>query len=550
MGLVSIPLVRTVRRLVDVTTVVSPASRLRGGSELDTRRAFLEASGRRVRGERSIVEEMAMNVVREPQSVFRVIPEPIVDLARFAGEVDADTRVRNALENTFGVPAEEAPPLPGSTSTGSVPVVVVPVVISAVEVHQHVVDEIVDIEVVRERQVASVVRTDRTNERKHLTPGSCVTVDRVARVERVVFFLLAAHVVRGEGSARALDEVEDSPVETVDVEIHVVAMSRRLAHVRDRVLRPLVADHHSATPLPAVPVDPRVVVVSTQNQCIETLDGRVREERVTQARRSVVALEQQAKRVLGRAIRVATGATENSHAAVNLEALAAIGVDQLGGASALPADAFSRRVRVDSARTEQIVDVRNDGHHGQRDESFTNALGRARDAHDLGIHLVVDTRSRSPAVRKTRGSPWLGEHVLGKDVRVRLDARRKEPVAQTDRAKRHGRSKCGAGDLDRLGIDEAVSGCRLAAVESVTDFDAWSTRSDLERERLHEDTAFRGEGQVLDERREHDVVVHVAGSRRREVADVSGTRETVGMIRALVGKLVEQRERGGAVIRT
>ena len=92
------------------------------------------------------VEEVPVKVIGEAEAEFSVLAQSGICPARTVVGVRIHFVCRDPLEYSFRVPAEEMELAAIFTAPGRIPVVVGPVVVGAIDVHDHVVDEIRHIE--------------------------------------------------------------------------------------------------------------------------------------------------------------------------------------------------------------------------------------------------------------------------------------------------------------------------------------------------------------------------------------------------------------------
>ena len=143
-----------------------------------------------------------------------------VESARVASAGDACTVGRWIAadpKHPFGIPAEEVVARPGRAPPGGCPIVIGPIRVGHIEIHQQVVDEVRDVEVLGEVRVGRVGRHPRTGNGEQLLPGCGVACNPLIRRARIVFFFFAAQVAGGECVVAFLANVVNSPVQAVDV---------------------------------------------------------------------------------------------------------------------------------------------------------------------------------------------------------------------------------------------------------------------------------------------------------------------------------------------
>ena len=230
-----------------------------------------------------------------------------------------------ARDDELGVPAEELVAGASFSPAAGVPIVSIPVIVAEVEVEQHVVDEVVDVEQFADPGVACGRGDSGIGDAHHPVPVRQVAVDRGGDILNIVILSFPISVGCHERSRGSLVEIVEAPVEAVDVEMHETSMGRGLAHGELRVADELVPQVLGPGVLVPMPVGPRVIEKGAQDDRVELI-GRVRalglgfKEGVAQLARSVVTFEQQPEGML-REIWRAAGASLDPDSAVDLEAL-------------------------------------------------------------------------------------------------------------------------------------------------------------------------------------------------------------------------------------
>ena len=89
---------------------------------------------------------MLVDPVGEEKAPLGALPEAVEDLGGSVVVVDPDAVDVDVLEHVLGIPAEEAEHPPRCSSASGVPIVMRPVVVAGVEVHEHIIGDIEDIE--------------------------------------------------------------------------------------------------------------------------------------------------------------------------------------------------------------------------------------------------------------------------------------------------------------------------------------------------------------------------------------------------------------------
>ncbi len=295
-----------------------------------------------------------MQTVRKEQSIFRVASQRPVRLAHLAGIGIGDLvhaqRGSRGEHDVLAVPAVELETGARVRAVPRQPVVVPgPVPVARPHVDDHVVD------IVGQVQQAGVIapagsvdvqtlellegcegRARLLAQREHLVERGPITLfDGEARVfEHVPVVFLAAVVGAGEGTVRALAGVVESPVQAVDVEVHEHS-------VRSRVARVVLEISHELVPRELgirLVAGPSVAVVGARSQDdrVELLGRVLAKQGIPKLRRAVLALEPQAERMFPACAGLAEVRALDLNAAVDLETLRAIGVDQFDRAGSLP----------------------------------------------------------------------------------------------------------------------------------------------------------------------------------------------------------------------
>ena len=187
-----------------------------------------------VRHQRPAVVEVLVDPVGEAQAEFGIgsqgAIEPcglvvVVEPGAVAAEDDVEIGLRRrrvvlvARDDELGVPAEELVAGASCSPAAGVPIVPIPVIVAEVEVEEHIVDEIVDVEQLANPGVAGRRGDSRVGDVHHPVPVREVAVDGGGDVLGVVIFTLPISVGSHEGGRGALVEVVETPVETVEVEV-------------------------------------------------------------------------------------------------------------------------------------------------------------------------------------------------------------------------------------------------------------------------------------------------------------------------------------------
>ena len=127
--------------------VVPPSRGLGNDRLINAVEPGLIACGRLFRGQHSVVEKVSVNPVSKQHLVFLVAFQALVEACRAGRIVFCDRIVVDSLEHMLSVPTMESPAaLRVVVVGGGIPVLVRPVGVADVEVDQHVVDKVGDIE--------------------------------------------------------------------------------------------------------------------------------------------------------------------------------------------------------------------------------------------------------------------------------------------------------------------------------------------------------------------------------------------------------------------
>ena len=340
-------------------------------------------------------------------------------------------------------------------------------------------------------------------------------------------------MVSSEGSAGALDQVEDPPVEPADVEMDKAPIAARLAHGEGGILGELVAQQHGPAALPPIPVNPGVVVIRPEHQGVEAVYRGFLEEIVLQPRPAVIALEQEAEGML-RDLGIAAGATENPDTTIDLEAFLSIGPDQLNRAAPLPAHALPPGVRVQSPRTENIVNLCDNRQGRQRTQTFPDTLGIGRVACNLRIHLVVCPRSPTPVRWKSSRIGGLAQDVVREDIAVRGNLRGQVAILVGSRSKRDhcpGGAPC---NLNGPGIELSPGRVRNLPIQRVVNPRALRGAQKLQLERLRVEATLMAQDGVLYKGNPHlGIGIHPVGTGHKEITKTATGPSSIGMVGTL-----------------
>ena len=240
-----------------------------------------------------------------------------------------------------------------------------------------------------------------------------------------------------------------------------------------------------------------------------------------------------------------------AHAALDVPAGSAAGIDPLDAHLPLRGDAPELRVVVDATRhAEERIDRARHADGRQREQPVGHAVAGERGAHDIRIHPVI-RRAPRPVHRVAGLGGGLREHLAREDEGVRVGVRRAKAgaalvsdgadvcgAAHGDSGTRRGGGICG-GDLS------AVRRRRVAAVERVGDGRAGRRAGDRDILRRGVKAALRQEDGVGDEAGEARGVrqagrrrVHIdVGRRRGGRAAQLGIEEEIRAARGVVQRV-------------
>ena len=315
------------------------------------------------------MEEVLVGAIGEADPEFAMVLEIIEDEGPVQGSAVAGGAGGGlVLEDSLGVPAVEAPGGVGAASARHAPVVPgFQIGVAAKVLGDDEVDVIVDVEDGLDLGPGAARIGD---DRFHGVEGTGLLRGGSARIQPEHFVVLVPVVGCVVVVFEALVEVEDAPVDAVDVEVHEVALPAvGIAHVDHAVTRPLVADHGGTGALGAAAVDPRVVVHGPQVDAVESRDGGPIKDGVVEFPGPVEVAEAQAEGVLDGFARRAAGAALQLASAVDLEP--GLDVDAIGHGVGMEVfsgdgsfDVAVLGVEVDSVRTKEVVLLARDRESG------------------------------------------------------------------------------------------------------------------------------------------------------------------------------------------
>src|SRR5260221_4835702 len=121
---------------------------------------------------------------------------------------------------------------------------------------------------------------------------------------------------------------------------------------------------------------------------------------------------------------IATGATMDTDAAIDVESSSTVGINQLRGSGPFPREASRKRVGIDpAAGAEKVVSVGGDANSGDREQCVGEAVTRQGVIH----YSRVEGKVCRSSVRPGRGHPgWpdLVRYLSRKQVCLRIDVSR------------------------------------------------------------------------------------------------------------------------------
>ena len=292
---------------------ITPAGRLRHHGRVNLVGPHRKAGPGGNRRQRAVVEEMLLNVVGHTKTKLRIGAELLPQILRVAlsntptggRSVRSGPILGHIQQGVFGIMGRKPEPamMPGPIAL-SIPVVGrrVPeevrnrrIEITAVKNHQHVVDEVVDIEQVfvsgvlgsvgiatLEFEIGRSVRESRFGGVIKTSPGIHVPVRGVDGVRprldlNDVVVVFVAAVVGGRISRfGALTTIVEAPVLAIDVQVVVVPPLPLSPHVELAIPAELIANEN---PLGIPLKTPRVVLKGAKVEGVKFISARIAEER-------------------------------------------------------------------------------------------------------------------------------------------------------------------------------------------------------------------------------------------------------------------------------
>ncbi len=236
---------------------------------------------------------MLVDPVGEEQAPFRALPQAAVGFRRRVVVVHSDAVDVDILEHVLGIPAEEAKDASRHSAPSRIPVVMRPVVVARVEVHQHVVRQVEHIKVLLEGVVVRERSQPGSYPGHHGVPRRGITIDYGAAVvaEDVPFVLVAAKVLFAIAVVRAFVYVEDAPEEAVEKDRAEPAAGGEGTHGQLQVADKHVADVLAADPLVVAWVGEGQVEVRIEDEIVKAVDRRAGEEVIVQLALAIGAPE-------------------------------------------------------------------------------------------------------------------------------------------------------------------------------------------------------------------------------------------------------------------
>ena len=136
-------------------------------------------------------------------------------------------------------------------------------VVAGVEAEHHVVEVVVDIDVLGERGIVGGVGHSRS-------PCAAIPVDRPAAVDRLIVVFLSSEILRQEAGIESLANMVEAGVFAVDVEVGVATVGHKMAHLQLCFVHPSIARILSGL----AEVEHRVVASGAEGEGVVRLGGR------------------------------------------------------------------------------------------------------------------------------------------------------------------------------------------------------------------------------------------------------------------------------------
>ena len=487
---------------------VAPPRRFGDHGGVDLRGGLVEQRLDALGRQRALVEERVLDRVGEPQSVFvvghQLLMQPLrVEIVRRRLVIGVVVRtvavLAHVAERVFGVVLEEPEAL-ASGAVADAEEVVRPAVVeneiadrgvqvAAVDRNHHVIDQVVDIDQHRQVRVVDARRieplhgevVDVVDERRRdavggagdrggpqLVPRVGVAVDGldafeiVARFDDVVVPCVAAEIRFGVIGVGPFLGLEHAPVLAVEIQVEPRASGVRLAQFALGAAGEQFGDE---VVVGIAGGRPGIVLGGPQVELFEGRHAAVAVDRVIQFALAVRPAEVKLEGVFRVEI-VAAVTAADSQPRVNLEPGRAVRVDPLGRCRAFPIATVLAGVAVDAnLGVEQVVQVGADRDRRDRPQRVFDGR-RPLGVDHVRVHPVIDfvgVPRRGPTGRRLIVVA-LRQHVVQKQVRPR-DAGGRHPIGAerrgaNDRRRRH---------VQRPGINGAAGRRRFAAVGRVPD---------------------------------------------------------------------------------
>ena len=420
---------------------LTPASRLAYYGQSQLIHAFVEQLRDRFRSERAAIVKMFVQPICDRLPKFRVVQALLPDPLRIAPGILVARRIRagpvfvDFQKRMLGIPDVVAEPLVPVSIADAVPIVGRTirterrdwgVQIASIKNHEHVVDQVVDIEehlIVRVACAIGIVAKNPLVGGIRLEAGLADFPKPLPRIERAVggkqpvlrvalaFALAAAdldHVkvillaleIRGtKRGFGALDHVEQPPVVAVDVQVTVMPACSRLAKRELHVAVELVAHERAAR---IIAQAPRVIAKCPQVDVVKLLRGVLAKHRILQLGRAVFAAEKETKRVLGVGGHPAEPSA-NSHATIFLKTGLPVRADHFQRTRAFPLTTIVFCVGKNAGLlVEQVVHLHHKRVTRKRTQPVKNLILVTLVIDHTLIHPVVHV-IESPLVRETVG---------------------------------------------------------------------------------------------------------------------------------------------------
>ena len=157
---------------------ISPTSRLGDQWQFKSVDPFFELVGDVARGEHTVVEKVSVNAVRKAQTILSIVSELFVEAGRPVCEILVGLIIRGTAECAFRVPYKDAPAVIACFSPRCLEVVIIPVVITIIEIDEKVIDQVVDIDQLFHRGIFCCSGESGLGLAEHGIPGGKISVDR------------------------------------------------------------------------------------------------------------------------------------------------------------------------------------------------------------------------------------------------------------------------------------------------------------------------------------------------------------------------------------